>query len=103
MGHISVGNIRTHKDDGSIAIRIDRRHSVLGNIFYMSKESERDLVCDQYERYFNERIKHDCSMIKEVCRIKELSKNNDITLLCWCAPKRCHGDTIKRYVEGEVK
>lgn len=98
---IKVGNIRTHKKDGSIAIKIDRS-SVLGNPFYMPNEAKRDLVCDQYEEYFNKKItgKTDSKFIEELNRIYELSKSNDITLLCWCSPKRCHGETIKRYIES---
>lgn len=98
---IKVGNIRSHKKDGSIPIKIDRS-SVLGNPFYMPDESKRDLVCDQYEEYFNKKIKDgtDSKFIGELNRIYELSKSNDITLLCWCSPKRCHGETIKRYIES---
>jgi hypothetical protein len=25
----------------------------------------------------------------------ELSRKNDITLLCWCYPKRCHAEAIR--------
>lgn len=39
----------------------------------------------------------------ELDRIIELAKNNDITLLCWCYPKRCHAETIKRYIESKLE
>ena len=98
---IKVGNIRTHKKDGSIAVKIDRS-SVLGNPFYMTEESKRNLVCDQYQEYFNKKITSgtDSKFIDELNRIYDISKSNDITLLCWCSPKRCHGETIKRYIES---
>lgn len=97
---ISIGNIRTHKNDASIAIRVDRS-SVLGNPFHMAHESQRDVVCDQYEIYFNNKLKKgtDLAFIGELNRIYELYKTHDITLLCWCSPKRCHAETIKRYLE----
>ena len=97
---IIIGNIRTHKNDASIAIRVDRS-SVLGNPFHIDHESKRDLVCDQYEIYFNNKLNKgtDLAFIGELNRIYELYKTYDITLLCWCSPKRCHAETIKRYLE----
>ena len=98
---IKVGNIRTHKNDSTIGIKIDRS-SVLGNPFYMSDESKRDLVCDNYQEYFDQKVQSntDVKFMNELRRIYELSLTSDITLLCWCSPKRCHGETIKRYIES---
>ena len=28
-----------------------------------------------------------------------LIKEHDICLACWCAPKRCHAETIKKFIE----
>ena len=103
---IKVGNIRTYAKDGSIAIKIDRS-SVLGNPFYMSDESKRDVVCDKYEDYFNEKVEYEIEhggyFVKELYRILSITKDNDVTLLCWCYPKRCHGETIKRWLEEKLK
>lgn len=98
---IKVGNIRTHKNDGSIAIKVDRS-SVLGKSFYVADESKRDSVCDRYEVYFNDKIKYgiDGAFIRELSIIFEVAKTHDVTLLCWCAPKRCHAETIIRYIES---
>lgn len=98
---IKVGNIRTHKKDGSIAIKVDRS-SVLGNPFYMADESKRDAVCDKYETYFKKKIEDglDVAFINEVNRINELSQEHDVTLLCWCYPKRCHAETIADYLKN---
>lgn len=100
---IKIGNIRTFKPDGSITIKVDRS-SPLGNPFYMCNESVRDYVCDNYERYFDNtvRVRHTI-FTNEVDRIVELAKTNDITLLCWCYPKRCHAETIKRHIECQLK
>lgn len=97
---IKIGNIRTFKPDGSIAIRVDRG-TPLGNPFYMCNESVRDYVCDRYEEYFN--APHPIIFNDELNRIVDLAKINDITLLCWCYPKRCHAETIKRYIENRLK
>jgi uncharacterized protein YeaO (DUF488 family) len=97
---IKIGNIKTYKkDDDYISIKIDRS-SPLGNPFYMQDESKRDYVCDKYEEYFNNKINdNDIVFMKELDKIYNLAINNDIVLLCWCSPKRCHGETIKRYLE----
>ena len=97
---IKIGNIRTFKPDGSIAIKVDRT-SPLGNPFYMCNESVRDYVCARYEEYFN--APHPIIFNDELNRIVELARTNDITLLCWCYPKRCHAETIKRYVEDRLE
>lgn len=97
---IKVGNIRTFTPDGSIAIRVDRS-SVLGNPFYMYNESQREAVCDRYEEYFSTTVKlRRKDFMDELHRIYVLSLEQDITLLCWCSPKRCHAETIKRYIES---
>ncbi len=93
---IKIGNITTFKPDGSITIKVDRS-SPLGNPFYMGNESLRDFVCDRYEAYFN--APHPIIFNDELNRIVELAKTNDITLLCWCYPKRCHAETIKKYID----
>lgn len=97
---VKIGNIRTFIPDGSIAIKVDRT-SPLGNPFYMTTEEQRDIICDAYDSYFKDMIEHNRNrrFLHELERIHDLSKTNDITLLCWCAPKRCHAETIKKYLE----
>lgn len=49
---IRIYNMRRRKPKTSFDVRVDR-WSILGNPSKMRTESERDLVCDQYETYFN--------------------------------------------------
>lgn len=80
------------------------RGSVLGNPFVMNGESERDSVCDKFKIYFDEKILNkDIKMISELNLLYRKSKIEDINLGCFCAPKRCHCDTIKKFVEGMTK
>ena len=101
---IKIGNIRTFKPDGSIAIKVDRT-SPLGNPYRMSSEIYRDAVCIKYDFMIYTKIKdkQDISFIHELNRIVELARTNDITLLCWCYPRRCHAETIKRYIEHRLE
>jgi len=73
-------------------VRIDRR-SMWGNPFKMKKESERDLVCERYKSHFVER--------GLVQRVEELRRK---LLVCWCYPKRCHGNFLLGVLgEGDGK
>jgi len=82
------------------------RSTALGNPFYMNRESERELVCDQYEAYFLGNLNPDVApvgFLSELDKILQAAKKGDITIGCWCAPKRCHCDTIKEYIDSEVE
>jgi hypothetical protein len=73
-------------------VRIDRR-TKWGNPFMMQKESDRDRVCDDYERYYMVVWKDLGLDISELMDAKRLG--------CWCKPKRCHGDFLKSLIDRE--
>ena len=78
------------------------RGSALGNPFPMHMESQRDDVCDKYEEWFNEMYLHslaDSPFMKLYEKILEAARIGDVNLGCFCAPKRCHCDTIKQSIE----
>lgn len=70
------------------AVRVDRQ-TIWGNPFIMRNDSdeERNRVCDAYEKWLQERP----AMID---RAKRELRGKD--LACWCAPKRCHAETLLR-------
>jgi len=70
-------------------VRIDRG-SKWGNPFHIGVLN-RDEVCDAYEEWFN----------KNHMSIEELVGAN--RLGCWCKPKRCHGDFLKRLIEARIQ
>jgi len=94
---ISICNLRVNKIINEYDIRIDRV-SVLGNPYYMKSESERDIVCDKYEDWFN--LNKDKDKVKlELNRLVDIyNKYGILRLYCWCAPKRCHAQTIVKFV-----
>jgi len=75
-----------HKTAGPDAIYIGRG-SPYGNPFVIGKHGDRDEVCDRYEAMLRENP-------QLVARVKTELKGKD--LVCFCAPKRCHGDTLLR-------
>lgn len=98
--NIEIKNLRVEAPSAEYQVRVDRM-SVLGNPFYMKHESERDAVCDKYETYFKNKVAHgDYDFIVELRRLYKLAKRyGKLELYCWCAPKRCHAETIKRFLE----
>jgi len=78
-------------------IRIDRK-STVGNPFYIRNESDRDKVCDDYEKYFNQQIIINPKFKNFLEYIVKESESQNIALGCWCSPKRCHGQTILNYI-----
>ena len=76
------------------------RGSPLGNPFRMNGETDRDRVCDRYETWFTQKVKErDVRVMNELRRLYRLAQLGDLVLGCYCAPKRCHGETIKRFLE----
>ena len=79
------------------------RGSTLGNPFAMKDKSdqERFRVIKEYKDYFKQQLL-DNSEFRMV--IMQLIMNNrsgvDMNLGCFCAPKACHGDIIKNFVES---
>jgi len=76
------------------------RGSPLGNPFVMQTEQDRDTVCDAYEQWFRNKVKaQDPTVCNELLRLMEIAKKKTLILGCFCAPKRCHGQTIKACIE----
>lgn len=101
---LRVVNLRNYKKrEGEILVKIDRS-SPLGNPFVMKSENERRNVCLEYREYFLNNIKVDVRMGREIQLIKDYIERGDkVALGCWCAPKECHGDFLKEYIEGGIK
>ncbi len=80
------------------------RGSALGNPFAMKDETQRNEVCDKYEEYFKQKvlIEKDKNMLAQLETIKEKAKLGDVNLGCFCAPKRCHCETIKAYIDMQL-
>jgi len=95
---IEVKNLRIERPKHPWDMRVDRV-SVLGNPFRMKEESERDLVCELYKEGF-EKHETNSAYWRELQHLyKTHQKFGKLNLFCWCAPKRCHADTIKEFLE----
>ena len=77
------------------------RPSVLGNPFVMRSETQRDEVCDRYQQWFDEKVKaNDPLVMGELRRLFRIGKAQGVLrLVCFCAPKRCHAETIAAFLK----
>lgn len=73
-----------HIRDGVHDVYIGRP-SKWGNPFVIGKDGDRDEVCEKYREYILSRP-HMVEAAK--------SELKGMTLGCFCAPKRCHGDIL---------
>lgn len=62
------------------------RPTALGNPYVIGRDGTREEVLAKYEAYLRRRP-------DLMARVRELRGKD---LLCWCAPKACHGDIIIR-------
>lgn len=101
-GTIAIGRVGKSQLN-FISVRADRK-SPLGNPYYMAREDQRDLVCDKFAHTFPVGMKMDKNLIKEMRRIyRLLMSGKNVLLQCHCAPKRCHTETIKEFLESHIK
>ena len=105
---IRVGNIQ-RGDKGEYCGRTWRgiAGSPLANPYPMRGEKDRDSVCDQYDNWFYEAVmRGNEAVITELGRLEELARRGDLIILCHCSTegevRRCHCDTIKRYLEARI-
>jgi hypothetical protein len=92
---ISIGN----KKHGARGVYVGRP-SPLGNPFAMQGETTRAAVIQAYEDWLAEQLLDPSSPAsREIHRLAELARKQDLCLVCWCAPKACHAAIIKRTIE----
>jgi hypothetical protein len=91
---IEICNMHNHKPKYRYDVAVCRRRSILGNPFILEKEADRDKVCDQYEQWFEEQK---FTFFPELQRLLKIYREfGKLRLFCWCTPKRCHAETIRR-------
>jgi len=76
------------------------RPSILGNPFQIGKDGlTRKESIEKYKIWFRWKMESDPSFKKYVQSLVQITQNGDLVLICWCAPKACHGDFIKETIE----
>lgn len=97
---ISIKNLRNGHAVNPWDVKVDRSNKVLGNNFYMSNESQRDIVCDKYDAWLCDNIRN-TAIRNELNRLWLLHRTyGKLNLWCWCAPKRCHAESIRNILNN---
>jgi len=56
-----------------------------------------------YIPWLNEKLKYDNEVKREFDRLVEIyRKTGELVLICYCAPKACHGSHIKKMIEDLI-
>lgn len=82
------------------------RGSALGNPYLLTNEADRLRVIQRYEYWFYRQIQveKNQAVMNQLDKIyNELMDKGSVTLGCYCAPKPCHCDVIKRFIELRIK
>lgn len=99
-----IVNIRNEKCDVKICrlpnntIPDPPKNGCFGNPFFLKNindNEEREEVLKKYRKYFYERIEKDEEFRKAILTLKGKK------LGCFCAPKLCHGNVIKEYLDNK--
>lgn len=98
FGIINVVNKYAFKGTSSTYIG---RPSPLGNPYSIDANNTRDDVIRGYEKYLpNAYLKSEKVRKAIDSLVERYLRGEEINLLCFCAPRRCHGDVIKKFVIG---
>ena len=109
MIDIKIKNLQDEKPTHPWQIRVDRS-SPLGNPFPMKDESQRDAVCDEYKKFFfsvvdsHDDDDHTKRFMEELSYLFDIYESyGQLELFCWCAPKRCHAETIRDFMIRRIE
>lgn len=100
---IEIKNLRNEKPKELWDFKVDRT-TPLGNPYKPKNKSleERNRVCDLVEQNFPEIIKDLQIKAYLDTLIRAYKQYGKLNLFCWCAPKRCHAETIRNYILKNV-
>lgn len=101
---IKIVNKRFYKGNGIYV----GRPSILGNPYTHIKDkktkaefivSNRDEAVERYREWIKEQWRSNPFVEKELFRITEIAiKNDEVTLICWCSPLRCHCEYVAKMI-----
>lgn len=80
------------------------KNSALSNPFLIGQDGNRDEVIKKYCKWICEEVKKKGAVYQELVKIaKRVKKGENIELVCWCKPLKCHGNVIKKCLEWMIK
>jgi hypothetical protein len=102
--------------NGKLQIRVARkgqglggvyvgRPTPLGNPFRLEREDQREEVVARYATWLEEELHRGNPAVTRALEelYRSLKRRGDITLLCFCAPRRCHGEVIAEHLKRRAE
>lgn len=85
----------------------DRKGSALYNPFKLRNAQDdikRAEVVANYRKYLWSQIQMgDSRIMGELQQLKAIAQSGELNLLCYCAPRQCHGDVVKACIEWMIE
>jgi peptidoglycan/xylan/chitin deacetylase (PgdA/CDA1 family) len=77
------------------------RPTPLGNPYRLVNEQHRDQVVSQYATWLDHQVKRGNPEVVQALEelYRALKRKGDITLICFCAPRRCHAEVIAGHLK----
>jgi len=75
------------------------RGSPLGNPFPIGKDTREEVIIKYREYIYSAIVGSSPAILTELTRLANIAKMGDLYLVCFCAPKACHGDIVKEIIE----
>lgn len=76
-------------------------YSHMSNTTALYRVANRDEAVDKYREYILEEREWNQELANNLNELAYKADGKDINLVCFCAPKRCHGDVLKELLESE--
>lgn len=81
------------------------RGSPLGNPFEINKHGTREEVIELYKKYLELQIQQNnikiCNELNKIANV--YLTGNEVKLLCFCSPNKCHGEIIANTIINHIK
>ena len=96
---IEIANKKLYQEGGVYV----GRPSVLGNPYPLKDEKDRDVVIEKYGVWLRKEYAKRGKVYAALMELAhQYAAGEDIVLVCWCAPRRCHAEVIRDAIIGIV-
>ena len=74
------------------------RPTTLGNPFRVTEKQSRNIAIQRYSLLLKDAINHNDPAVLKFLRylFDTLVSQNKLVLICWCVPKECHAEIVKK-------
>jgi len=81
------------------------RPTPLGNPYRLIKEEEREQVVTRYATWLEREVRRgNPEVIRALEELyRSLKRRGEVMLICFCAPRRCHGEVIAEHLKRRAE